>query len=236
MRLAFATCIAATIAATAGTAQAGPLFVSASVGTRSASALFENDGGVLQITLTNTSGFDAMQPVDILTALFFDITPPPVPLTRVSAVVAPGSSVFFGPTDPGDVVGGEMAFATGLSGAPGNAGVGVSSIGAGLFGPGDIFPGSNLQGPGSPDGLQYGLTSAGDDTGTGNTPVTGENALIKNAVIYRLSGLPLGFDPEARITNVSFQYGTDLSEPNIPTPGAVALLGLAGLLTGRRRR
>ena len=228
--------IAAALALSTGCAYAGPLFASATVGTRSASALFENDNGVLQITLSNTSTFDVLVPIDVLTALFFDITPPPVPLTRLSAVVALGSSVFFGPTDPGNVVGGEMAYRSGLSGAPGNAGLGVSSIGANLFGPGDLFPGSNLQGPTSPDGLQYGLTSAGDNLGTGNAPVTGGNALIKNAVVYRLGGLPLDFDPEARITNVSFQYGTGLDEPNIPTPGAIALLGLAGLAAGRRRR
>lgn len=228
--------MAAALAASTGGAYAATLFVTATVGTRSASALFENDNGVLQITLTNESAFDALAPVDILTALFFDITPPPVPLTRLSATVAPGSTVFFGSTDPGNIVGGEMAYSSGLSGAPGNAGLGVSSIGAGLFGPGDLFPGSNLQGPTSPDGLQYGLTSTGDNMVTGNSAVTGDFALIRNAVIYRLGGLPLDFDPSTRITNVSFQYGTDLSEPNIPTPGAVALLGLAGLIAGRRRR
>jgi hypothetical protein len=37
-------------------------------------------------------------------------------------------------------------------------------------------------------------------------------------VIFTLSDLPGGFDPMASgsITNVSFQYGTALDEPNVP--------------------
>lgn len=39
--------------------------------------------------------------------------------------------------------------------------------------------------------------------------------------------------------DVSLQYGTDLSEPNLqgsPTPGAIALIGVSGLVASRRRR
>jgi hypothetical protein len=108
-----------------------------------------------------------------------------------------------------------------------------------LFGSQDLFPGSNLQGPDAPDGLQYGITSAGDDTGTGNTPVTGENALIKNSVVFTLSGLPVGFDPSASISNVVFQYGTALDEPHfpgIPEPATLALMCGALTCLARPRR
>lgn len=152
-----------------------------------------------------------------------------------------GGAIFFGGTDPGGVVGGEWAYKAGLSGLPRGATQGISSSGLDIFGPGDLFPGNNLQGPNSPNGLQYGITSAGDISTLGNTPVTGANALIHNSVVFTLSGLPEGFNPSdsGAITNVSFQYGTSLSEPNIPVPEPVSLIllgsGLIGIAVLRRR-
>jgi hypothetical protein len=176
----------------------------------------------LVATLTNTSTADVRNPSGILTAVFFD-TSPTLTLTKVSAVLATGSAVGFGGTDAGGVVGGEWAYANNLSGAPGSAALGISSAGFGLFGPGDLFPGSNLQGPESPDGLQYGLTSVGDNLATGNKPVTGTNALIQSSVVFTFT-----FDPavDFSVSNVKFQYGTSLEQ--IPAPGA-ALLALVGL-------
>jgi hypothetical protein len=123
-------------------------------------------------------------------------------------------------------------------------------VGLGLFGPGNLFPGSDLQPPTSPDGLQYGLTSAGDDTTTGNAPVTGDNALIKNSVVFTLSGLPSTFLLSG-ISNVGFQYGTSLTDTSfpgvtpgptpgggtVPVPSTLALfgVGMAGLAWVRRR-
>ncbi len=207
---------------------------SATVGSRSASAVFTTSGTTLTILLSNDATSDALVPIDVLTGIFFDVSGGALSLTRTSVVVAPGSSVLNGTTDPGNVVGGEFAYRGGLSGAPHGAAYGVSSAGLGLFGPGDLFPGSNLNGPASPDGIQYGLTTAGDNPATGNGGINSE-PLIKNAVLITLDGLPSGFDL-ARIGNVSFQYGTALDEPNIPTPGALSLLGLGGLLAARRRR
>lgn len=226
--------VAATISASAMASQT----FTATVGTRSAQATFDVVGSNLQVTLSNISMDDVLVPVDVLTGMFFDISGSAMSLTGVSAVVASGSTVAFGTTDPGNVVGGEWAYLGGLSGAPHAASYGISSSGLGLFGPGDLFPGTNLQGPSSPDGLQYGITSMGDNLATGNTPVTGTNALIKHSVVFTLGGVGSNFNL-GRIGNVSFQYGTDLSEPNItvPAPGAAGLLGLgaAGMLRRRRR-
>lgn len=238
MKTAIMTRLAGTAVILAGlsaSAMASQTFTATS-GNLSAQATFDVVGSDLQITLSNISMDDVLVPADILTGVFFDISGSAMTLGRVSAVLASGSTVAFGTTDPGNVVGGEWGFKGGMTG-PRGAAYGISSSGLGLFGPGDVFPGSNLQGPTNPDGLQYGITSAGDNLATGNSPVTGENALIKHAVVFKLSGAGSNFDL-SRIGNVNFQYGTDLSEPNItvPAPSAAALMGLGAAASLRRRR
>ena len=215
---------------------ATPVTFNALSGNLAASATFDTSGNDLIVTLTNTSPDDVLVPADILTALFFDITNA-VALSKSSAALAPGSIVLFGGTDPLNVVGGEWAYRTGLVGAPHSSSYGIGSAGFGLFGDADRFPGSNLQGPNAPNGLQYGITSMGDDPGTGNGPVTGPNALIQNSVIFTFGGLPAGFDPSSSISNVSFQYGTSLAEPNIetPEPRTFLLLVMGLALTIHRR-
>lgn len=233
---------------------ATPITFTGTSGPRAASVTFDTSGANLIVTLTNTSANDVLVPIDVLTGLFFTLAGDPT-LTTVSALVPTGSTVLFPPAIPIVTnVGGEWAYVDGLSGAPGGADEGISSSGLDLFGSAN-FGGTNLQGPAAVNGLQYGITSAGDDSSTGNAPVTGKNALIKNAVVFTLAGLPTGFDPSATgvITNVSFQYGTALTEPNvpgdggggggggggvIPEPGTFLLLGsgLVGLaLYGRRK-
>lgn len=222
----------------AGSASAAQISFTGSSGSLAASVTFDTSGTDLLVTLTNTSTADALVPVDILTGVFFDIAGSPLALTRTSAVVPAGSSVFYGSTDPGGVVGGEWAYRSGLAG-PGGRAYGISSAGLGLFGPGDLFPGTDLQPPASPNGLEYGITSAGDNLATGNAAVTGSNALIKNQVVFTLSGLPAGFNPSTGILNVLFQYGTDLSEPSfpgVPEPSSLSLLAIAALVAGRRKR
>ena len=222
-----------------GAAAAAPVVFHGGFGDLNATVSFEvANFNNLRVTLTNTSQVDVQVPSQVLTAVFFDIAGDPV-LTRISAILAPGSAVLFGGTDPGGVVGGEWAYGAGLSGAPRGARQGISSVGLGLFGPPDLFPGTDLQNPLSPNGLQYGLTSAGDDPGTGNTPVTGKNALIQNSVVFTLGGLPEDFQLSG-ISHVSFQYGTDLSEPNVPThtpePGTLVLAAVGCVLLVTRRR
>src|SRR5262245_20520295 len=75
----------------------------------SASATFDVVGGNLTVTLTNTSNDDVTVQGDVLTAVFFSVSGPALGLNSMagSAVLAPGSGVYFGGTDPGDVVGGE---------------------------------------------------------------------------------------------------------------------------------
>jgi len=237
------------ITAATSPAHAAPVTFSGSSGSLSASAEFSIIGGTqLQVVLTNTSKNDVLVPGDVLTAVFFNMKD--TTLTPISASLG-SSSVFFGPTGGGNV-GGEWGYGGSLSGAPGGVTKGISSSGlGGVFG-GPNFNGADLQSPLALDGLQYGITSAGDSSTTGNAAVTGNNALIKNAVTFLLS---LSCSPSpcdlSKISKVSFQYGTGLNEPNIPgaendvpinpvpLPPALLLFGTAlmGLtVLGRRRR
>lgn len=214
--------------------QATPVAFSGTSGSLAASVSFQVIGSDLIVQLTNTSLYDVLVPTEVLTAVFFDVEEDPV-FTRSYAQVAPGSLVLF--NGAGGFIGGEWAYLSGILGAPGGATQGISSAGLGLFGPGDRFPGSNLSGPDSPDGGQYGITSAGDDPLTGNTPVTGgEGPLIKNSVIFSLGGLPQGFS-ETAVKNVWFQYGTALSGPSLvgtPEPSSLVFgaIGFTALFLG----
>lgn len=216
---------------------AGTITLTGAIGPRAGSVTLSDSGPTLTITLSSV-GQDVLAPDQVMTAFFFTLAGNPV-LTPVSATLAVGSSVLFGGSDPGGGVGGEWAYKEGIV-APLGANRGISSAGFGIFGPSELFPGSNLSGPAAPGGLQYGLVSANDNPATGNAPVTGSEPLIRNAVTFVLSGLPSGFDISApgAISLGSFQYGTSLSEPNvpdpppngIPEPSALLLLG-AGLVS-----
>ena len=146
---------------------------------------------------------------------------------------------------PGGVIGGSWAYAAGLSGAPGDANEGISSVGFGLFGPKNLFPGSALTSDAHkrPGGIGGGLTTAADDGSQYNGGLSGR-PFIKNSAVFTLGAVPADFTL-SDISTVSFQYGTKLgTEPNVPgtlpEPSAVALtlvgIVLLGLLNRKRKR
>ena len=232
-------CVAALVARAA---VAQVTFVGSS-GSLSASATFATSGNSLVVTLSNTSPADVLIQGHVLSSLFFNVDGSLLGLTpgTGSAVLAAGSSVLFGTTDPGNVVGGEWSYREGISGsAPLGLNYGISSAGFGIFN-GANFPGTDLSPPPAVNGINYGITSMGDNPATGQSAVTGTRPLIQHAVVFTIPGLPNGFDPAASIHEVWWQYGTALSPTDIgfsvPEPSACVLFfaGVVSLIARRRR-
>jgi hypothetical protein len=213
----------------------------------SASALVDISGDILTITLRNTSAANSGSdvPGSTLTGFFWSFSDGVNrALTPISATLASGSSILgtcnlvscVGVTN----LGGEFGYGYQASGLPRGADRGISSSGyltTGLSG--DIgnfnngLAGTNLDNPASLDGINFGLVSAA----AGYNPNGGLNAVpvIQDAVVFVLSGVN-GLHA-LDIVNGNFQYGTSLSElnvpdapaNNVPEPSSLALLGL-GLL------
>jgi hypothetical protein len=217
-----------TLLGTVELGEAVPITFAGSSGSLAASVTFDISGSSLLVTLTNTSTGDPSAPGDILTGVIFSIPGNPLlNVTTGSAQLSSGSTVIHGPvpaTGPGGVVGGEWAYTNSLAGAF----VGQQSIySSGYFNGNATFSGSNLQGPASVDGVQYGITTLFDLPGNDNGGIQSVG-LIQNSVNFVLPGLPAGFIL-SDISNVSFQYGTGLNETNVPVsePSTLFLLGCA---------
>jgi hypothetical protein len=260
------------LGAAAGSARANPVLFTGSSGDLAASALFSASGTTLTITLANTSGHDVTDPAGLLHAVFFDVSGLPA-LGRGSANIGVGSGAWFDvvtghgsstlhtPTAfappygysgwNGVDVGSEFAFRNNLSTSGMNATparYGLSSAGYGPFGPGDRFDTlHNLTGPDVPDGPDWGITSAADDLMTHNGGYErSDTPVVKNAVVFTLTNWPLNLDSRLAISNVWFQYGTQLTNDRVPgTPelravplpdaGLMAALGVGAIAVRRRR-
>lgn len=196
-----------------------------------ASATFTNlGGGDLEVTLVNTYTGDTPDQGDVLTGIFFDGANG---LTPVSAAAGAGAVTWSGKTESGPlssaVLGTEWAYSsdTGTQ-APGNATAGI--ISSGYYTPGT----GNFSGPPDDmlDGSAYGILSegyAGSDKGGLSNRIYEQDSMV-----FVLGG----FDGNVSdIIDVTFQYGTALSEPSLtgtpvpdPVPEPATLLPLAMLV------
>ena len=251
MKISSLACAALAAMAIAQPSSAAVFFTATNGSNLTASATFDIVGGKLQVVLNNSSLVDVTVPMDVLTALFFNVSG----IGGAAQLgVASASATSNGPTflhnvqknPAGTNVGGEWAYAGVSSGSLPGTNAGISSTGLGLFGDANLN-GPDLAGPpgGALDGLQYGITSTGDNLATDNAGVT---EITKHSVTYLLD-IAASFSL-AQISNVSFQYGTGLDEPRItctvncggppaneiPEPGSAALAGLALLAAASARR
>jgi hypothetical protein len=216
-------------------ADAAAITFTGSANSLGALATFDNRGTNLIVTLTNTSSADVLFPQDVLTTVFFNLSGDPI-LGRVSALIAPGSREIHGlPVPTGGIVGGEWRYDPNVNIASLPT-VNQSLSALGVYHPRFNFPGPLLR-PGG--GVDWGLVGPGDNPATGSTQITYRTGLIRNSVVFTLSGLPIDFNPATDVSNIFFQYGdyqtnfrmagTPNSPPNsqnVPEPSTIA-----GLLT-----
>jgi len=212
----------------------------------SSSALFIITNDILTITLTNTATNDNTDsnkdvPGNTLTGLKFDWTDN-LPLNPESVTISPGSIVQGNQCDIGlcdgstTNVGDEFAFNTNIGGFE----YAVSSVGWIGTSSGN-FNGSNLDGTNAPGGINF-LIISNDFSFLPNGGLASD-PLIQNSVAFNVSGAT-GL-PVLDISNVRFQYGTNLTEPMfpetdekvVPEPITILLFGknLAGMLAWRGR-
>ncbi len=253
--------VAATLAAPSAAHAGSILFSGSGTGTDgitlNASALFEISGSTLKVTLRNlgdTSGMSKDKSANTLTGVFFDL-PNGITLTPVSAKIAAGDLLQRTKCDIGPCtatttnVGGEFTYKTGSWSGHTGADRGISSSGyIDAYAGGGNFNGPNLDAPNSPDGINFGIIAPITASNPLN-PLTGnmkDNPLIEGEVVFSMS-ISGGTLLESQISNVSFQYGTDISEPkfkagppppptSVPEPAALLLLGPAIAAVLRRRQ
>jgi PEP-CTERM motif len=225
-------------------------------GSLAAAATFDIVGTQLKVTLSNTSSADVTDASQVLTGVFFKVGG-----TNSLAIGAGTSAITGGDTNNANIfvsaaganVSSEWAYLGGLNQYGANAG--ISSSGLGIFGPGDRFDTvGNLIGPTSPNGVEYGITSANDNINTGNGSIGLGDPLTKGSVSFLLNFSTFSL---AQIGTVTFQYGTSLTETHFcggsgcgpggggggggsaPEPGTALLAGLAmaaAVLVRRRKR
>ena len=170
-----------------------------------ASVLFDNliNPGKLTITLTNT-GPGASVPSDVLTAFFWEYNGTPLTNLSLFSAIAPKVTSNNGNTITNNVnlkAINEWKLpntGNGTSDLPGitqNYGIGTAGLG--------IFQGGGGQ------QMNYGIISGYDSA----NPAVKNGNFVKDSATFVLSDLPSGFDI-GKISNVRFQYGTNLSEPS----------------------
>jgi len=161
-------------------------------------------------------------------------------LTYTSANIC-GSCTFTAAGPTGTDVGAMWGYITNPSGVSQDYGLSSAGYGAGTY---TFAPGAADQPhQGTPPaGGDYGIVSAGYTLAGDNGGITNNQPYVKNSVVFDLGAFNGSL---SNINNIRFQYGTALTDANLPgTPPvpepatwAMMLMGFAGIgATMRRRR
>lgn len=203
----------------------------------SGEALFEINGYMLTITLTNLTPGNLISIGHVLTALTWDITDTGVTLTPLLALIPEGS--YLVGENSGDVseisdLSSEWGFKSDIAadsiGSFGISTVGDINFGEDEFGPSDRFDADhNLFPPpsGSLNGIEGGIVGPTVDF-TANGFVN-QGPFVDNQMVFTFDFTGnLSIDD---ITNVQALYGTDGAPVGVPEPATLLLVG-SGLLGG----
>lgn len=186
-------------------------------------------GGGLEVSLVNSFTGDTVDQAHVLTGVFFSGA---VGLTPVSATAGPGSLEWVAGSSsappPSSFLGTEWAYGTGT--APGSATAGIVSAGYYTPGNGNFASGGDML-----DGSGWGILSAG--YAGSHLDGLDSRPYIQNTIVFDLSGFNGNL---SGIGNVTFQYGTSLSEPSttgsqVPEPASLCLAMFGAVLLLRRR-
>jgi hypothetical protein len=217
----------------AGTAVASPLTASASAGSLSFSATFQNLGsGLLEIMVSNTGSTSPSDEGAVIGALFFNLAGDPT-LHPVSMTLGVGSTVINGSGDPSP----NWQYARGLNG-PGGATQGLSAAGYGLFGShGNFCSGANCGN--LLHGIDWGIVNTAYVAGSGNGSIAGR-PMIQDTAVFVLSGISANFDPSTDVSSVTAQYSASLTgaslvaihHSGVPEPSTYVLIGAGFILIG----
>jgi len=126
---------------------------------------------------------------------------------------------------PGGDVGGEWGFGAGPISGLGNHFISGNNSGLTLFG------GANLDGPANGDGPQAGLVANPILVALGGTGAIQDEIIV--TINLSLAQPNLDF---LNNTDLLVEFGSSAAFITVPTPGSIAILGVAGLAAIRRRR
>jgi len=186
----------------------------------------------IQIRLQNTStgvpmGFESAD--QLLTGLSwnsFGVVGQTI--TGGSGITGPtSSSIGFSITDvgPGDDIGGEWGHGAGPISGLLNHFISGNTSGLTLFG------GANLDGPAGADGPQAGLVASPILVALGGVGAIQDEIIV--TINLSLAQPNLDF---LKDTELLVEFGSSAAFIRVPTPGSLALFGVAGLAAARRRR